>query len=194
MDRMNSKQFVELVKQARSYRRFIEADPISEHAVRALVDVARFVPSGGNRQPLRYRIVIDPEERRGVFSCLRWAGALKDWSGPKEGERPTGYILILTETGKPAATDMGIAAQTIQLAATAMGYAACMLGNVDRGIIHKALGLPANLEIQLTIALGRPGEKIILESMPADGNHTYWRSGDQAHHVPKRSLDEVLVH
>ena len=55
---------------------------------------------------------------------LAWAGALKDWPGPAEGERPTGYIAILAERavpGKPAApiteVDTGIAAQTMMLAA-----------------------------------------------------------------------------
>ena len=182
-----------LVLQARSYRRFIEADPIPPQLVRELIDLVRFVPSAANQQPLRYRIVTDPAECNLVFPHTKWAGALKNWPGPQPGQRPTAYVVILAAAGKTPATDVGIAAQTLQLAATAHGYAACMLGAIDRPSIHAALGLPKDLDIQLLVALGRPGETITLEPLPESGSTAYWRSEDQTHHVPKRSLDEVLV-
>lgn len=186
-------QFSQLVKQARSYRRFVEGDPISAETVRGLVDMVRFVPSAANQQPLRYRIVTDAAMRPQVFQHLKWAGALKDWGGPKEGERPTGYILILTEKGKNVSCDVGIAAQTLQLAATAAGYGACMLGAIDRGGLQQTLNLPANMEVQLVVALGRPGEKIVLEELAANANPAYWRTPDQVHHVPKRRMEDVLI-
>jgi nitroreductase len=48
---MSNVPFPELVKQARSIRRFVEADPIPAAEVRRLVDIARFVPSASNQQP-----------------------------------------------------------------------------------------------------------------------------------------------
>ncbi len=161
--------------------------------MRRLVDVVRFVPSGGNQQPLRYRLVTDADERARIFRSLRWAAALKDWAGPAEGERPTGYVVILAATGKSPATDVGVAAQTLQLAATAAGYAACMLGSIDRPAIQQTLGIPSDLEIQLIVALGRPGERIVLEDLPRDGNPAYWRTSDQVHHVPKRRPEDVII-
>jgi nitroreductase len=190
---MSNNTFADLVKRARSCRRYAEADAIPAQVVRDLVDVVRLVPSAGNQQPLRYRIVTESAERQRLFAHLKWAGALKDWGGPKEGERPTGYVIILTPAGKNAAVDVGIAAQTMQLAAASLGYGACMLGAIDRAAIHMAFDLPKELEVQLVVALGRVGEKIVLEKMPESGNHAYWRTADQVHHVPKRSLDEVLV-
>jgi len=161
--------------------------------VRRLVDIARLVPSGGNQQPLRYRIVTDATERGRVFPYLRWAAALKDWAGPAEGERPTAYIVILSPADKPSHTDVGIAAQTIQLAATTMGYAACMVGSIDRPAVRHELRLPDDLEIQLIVALGRPGEKIVLEELARGGDVSYWRTPDGVHHVPKRRLEDVLI-
>ena len=183
----------ELVRKARSCRRFRQDDPIPAELVRSLVDLARLVPSGANQQPLRYRMVTSAQQCAEVFPHTKWAAALKDWGGPAEGERPTAYIVIMAAAGRSAPVDVGIAGQTIQLAATEQGYAACMLGAIDRPGIHKTLGLPGEWEIQLLVALGRCGETIVLEALPQDGNVAYWRSEDGVHHVPKRSLEQVLV-
>ncbi|HEX2973963.1 MAG TPA: nitroreductase family protein [Tepidisphaeraceae bacterium] len=185
--------FAALVKKARSYRRFNESDPIPPQMVRELVDWVRLVSSAANQQPLRYRIVTDVGEREQLFRHLKWAAALKDWGGPVEGQRPTAYIVICAPVGKSPATDVGIAAQTIQLAATDLGYGACMLGASDRPGIHAAFALPKDLEVQLVVALGWPGETIVLEDHVPGDTRVYWRTPDQVHHVPKRTLDEVLL-
>jgi nitroreductase len=190
---MSSATLAELVKQARSIRRFVEADPIPADEVRRLVDIARCVPSASNAQPLRYRLVTEPAERANVFPHLKWASALKYWIGPKEGERPTAYILIAVKRGKQVDCDLGIAAQTIQLAATAAGYGACMLGAIDREALRRAFRLGTDMEVALVIALGRPGEKVVLEDLAPDSPSAYWRSPDEVHHVPKRRLEDVLL-
>ena len=190
---MDGRQFRELVRKARSTRRFDESDPISEEEVRELVDTARVAPCGGNQQPLKYRLIVEPEERRRVFPHVKWAGALKDWDGPAEGERPTAYIAVLSEEGTSPDTTIGIAGQTIQLGAASMGYAACMLGAIDRKAIQDELGVPADMTLHLLVALGKPGETVTLEDMPKDGTTSYWRTDDGVHHVPKRSLSDVLI-
>lgn len=190
---MNGPDFEDLVRRARSVRRFVESDPMPPEAVRRLVDLARLSPSAGNQQPLRYRIVTDPQERARVFPLTQWAGLLKGWGGPAEGERPTAYLAILVDRDKPPSLDVGIAAEIVQLAATAMGYAACMIGSIERDELHRTLGLPVSLSVRLLIALGRPAERVILEDMPANGSTAYWRDANEIHHVPKRSLDDVLI-
>lgn len=186
--------FAELVRKARSCRRFIQSDPIPLDTLRQIVDMARLTPSGGNDQPLRYAIAHGPEVCAKVFPGLRWAARLKDWGGPKEGERPTGYIFILSsvEKGSPS-TEVGIASQTIQLGATALGYAACQFGSVDRALVTAAIDLPAQYRINLVMALGRQGEKIVLEDVPAGGSIYYYRSADDVHHVPKIRMEDILV-
>lgn len=184
---------LELVKKARSFRRYIEDDRIPPAVMRELVDLVRYVPSAGNQQPLRYRLVTEITECAAVFVHLKWAGLLKEWGGPIEGERPSGYIIILSPAGKNPAIDIGIAAQTLQLAATERGFGACMLGAIDRTGIHKALVLPAELEVQLVVALGWPAETVKLEETPSEGSTAYWRGADGVHHVPKRPLAEVVI-
>ena len=190
---MSNLPFPELVKQARSIRRFIEADPIPAEEVRRLVDTARFVPSASNEQSLRYRLVSEPAERAQVFACLRWASALKHWVGPGEGERPTGYIIIVKGRGRYVGHDAGIAAQTILLAATEAGYGACIMDAMDRNALQRALRLVPEKEIELVLALGRPAEKIALEELVLGGSSSYWRTTDQVHHVPKLRLADVLI-
>jgi hypothetical protein len=36
-------------------------------------------------------------------------------------------------------------------------------------------------------------EWVVIETVGPDGNIRYWRDSDGAHHVPKRSLDDMIV-
>ena len=84
-----------LVTKNRSYRRFKQEAPVSLETLKELVNLARLSASGANRQPLKYFLSATAEKNRAIFPCLAWAGYLKEWSGPKEGERPAAYIVIL---------------------------------------------------------------------------------------------------
>jgi nitroreductase len=88
----------ELALRNRSYRRFKENHKISEAALKGLVDIARISASAANLQPLKYIISHTPETNAKIFPCLVWAGYLKDWAGPEEGERPSAYIVVLGDT------------------------------------------------------------------------------------------------
>jgi nitroreductase len=186
--------FSELVRQARSTRRFDASQPIPTETVRQLVDIARVCPSGANLQPLRYRMVTEASECEAVFPFTAWAGALADWPGPDVKERPTAYIVACSSAGQPSPdVDLGIACQTIQLAASSMGYGGCMLGAIRREQIHAVLHLPEDMAVRLLVALGKPAETIVLEEVGENGDTRYWRTPDEVHHVPKRSLGDVLL-
>lgn len=189
--------FARTVRACRSYRRFDEGDPIPRTLLVELANLARLTASGANRMPLRFRLVSSANERDMVFSQLKWAGALKDWDGPEEGERPTGYIVIC-DAGHGATTsaDEGIAAQTIMLAAAEAGFGGCMLHAFNKAGVSQALGLEGEgVEPLMVLALGRPAEKVVLEplSVSPDGSTNYWRDAESVHHVPKRSLEDVLI-
>lgn len=173
----------------------MQSDGIDLRTLRDLVDIGRITASGANLQPLRYALVSGGEGCARVFPHLKWAGYLTDWDGPEEGERPPAYMIVLSDGGlKPHSSyDPGIAAQTIALAAAEMGLASCMLGAIDRDGIRSALGIPDRYEVLLVIAVGRPAESIVLETVGADGNIRYWRDRSGVHHVPKRSLQDVVV-
>jgi hypothetical protein len=68
-----------------------------------------------------------------------------------------------------------------------------MLGAIDRDGIRADLGIDAAYEVLLAIALGAPGERVVLTDLPADGTTAYWRDAAGVHHVPKRALADVLI-
>jgi nitroreductase len=184
-----------LVRKNRSYRRFCQDASVDMGTLGYLVNLARLSASGANRQPLKYILSCDPEMNARIFPCTRWAGYLKDWEGPEEGERPAAYIVILgdTEISKDFGCDHGIAAQSIMLGATEWGLGGCMLGALDRDGLRQALQIPERYEILLVLALGKPKEQVVIEDIGPDGDIKYWRDSADVHHVPKRPLAEVIL-
>jgi nitroreductase len=185
----------ELITKNRSYRRFREDVRINRETLVELVDLARLSPSGANLQPLKYILSRDPERNALVFPHLAWAGYLKDWPGPAEGERPAAYVIILSDTSvrKTGGCDHGIAAQSILLGASEKGLGGCIIGSIDRNRLRQALNIPAHCDVLIVIALGKPAEEVVIEKVGPDGDIKYWRDSQGTHHVPKRSLNDVIV-
>jgi len=185
----------DLVRKTRSYRRFVQDSAIDAGTLRQLVNLARLSASAANLQPLKYRLFYRPEENAVIFPHLAWAGYLKDWPGPSEGQRPAAYILILGDKtiSRSFGCDHGIAAQSILLGAREKGLGGCMIGSIDRPALRQALQIPTCYEILLVLALGKPGEKIVLEAATSVEAIHYWRDAEDVHHVPKRSLDEIIL-
>lgn len=185
----------DLVYKNRSYRRFHQDRTIDRAVLEELVDLGRLSASGSNLQPLKYMVSCDAETNRRIFPCLAWAGYLKDWSGPAEGERPSAYIIILGDTSvaKTFGCDHGIAAQSILLGAAEKGIGGCMIGSLQREPLAAALGISSQYEILLVLALGIPKETVRLIPLSENGSIKYYRSDDGVHYVPKRSLTDVLL-
>ena len=185
----------DIVRRSRSIRRFDQSVAISQDTLRGLVDMARLAPSGRNIQPLKYILSTEPEKNAVIFEQLAWAGALPDWPGPAEGERPTGYIIVLADTLISADTgcDHGIVAQTIMLGAAEQGLGGCILGSIKRTVLREALNLPEQYKILLVLALGKPAETVVIDPLAPDGSTQYWRDGQSVHHVPKRALDDIII-
>jgi hypothetical protein len=120
---------------------------------------------------------------------------LKAWGGPKEGERPTAYIIILGDTDikRNFGVDYGIAAQSIMLGAAEQGLGGCMIASVQREVLCAALGIPERYEILLVLALGKPAETVVTEPIDVSGGVRYYRDEESVHHVPKRSLEALIV-
>lgn len=184
----------DLVTATRSYRRF-KQDNIGIDILRELVDLGRLSPSGGNLQPLRYMLSCDAETNAKIFPCTAWAGYLVDWDGPAEGERPTAYIIILhdKEAANSAGCDHGIAAQSIVLGACEKGIGACMIGSVQRKELAAELNIDERYKIMLVIALGVPDEEVVLEDVDDSGDIKYFRDERGVHHVPKHTLENLIV-
>ena len=185
----------DLILRNRSYRRFHQEVPISLDDLKELVDLARQSASAANRQPLKYILSYQPEMNARIFPYLAWAGYLKDWGGPKEGEKPAAYILMLGDKTitQVFGCDHGIAAQSILLGATEKGLGGCIIGSVRRIELSQELHIPEQYEILNVIALGKPKEQVVIEAVGEDGDIKYWRDEQGIHHVPKRSLEEIIL-
>ena len=186
----------DLIIKNRSYRRFYEEVPVSRETLRELVDLARLSASSANRQPLRYVLSADARKNALIFSHITmWATYLRDWEGPEEGERPSAYVVILcdTEVSKTSGIDAGIAAQSIMLGASERGLGGCIIGSVRKEQLRDALGLGPRYELLYILALGKPRETVVVNPLGPDGDIKYWRDGQGVHHVPKRSLDDIIV-
>lgn len=187
---------IALVRKSRSYRRFDESYRISRETLHDLIELAQYSPTGRNLQPLKFWLSNTTEMNALIFPHLGWAGALKDWGGPAEGERPAAYIIILGDTGitQQFGVNHGIAAQSIMLGAAEMGLGGCMIGSARMESLRAALDIPSQYEILLVLALGKPAEVVVTEPIGEDGIFTYYRDAEDVHHVPKRSLSELIFH
>lgn len=179
----------------RTHRRFYQEHGISMENLRELIDLARLSSSGANMQPLKYVLSNDAVKNEKIFKHLRWAGYLKDWNGPEEGEKPSAYIIVLNDSSisKNCWWDHGIAAQSILLGAVEKGLGGCMFGSIDRAGLAKDINIGDNYEILMVIALGKPKEEVVLEELQPSGDIKYWRDENAVHHVPKRELKEIIL-
>lgn len=194
---MDEKDFSELVRSSRTYRRF-SGERVPMETLRGLIDVVRFAPTGNNTQLLRFALINDPQTVAGIARHHGWAALLPDFVGPGEGELPGAYIGICGPAGSSKVPlrniDAGIAAQTICLAAAAEGLGACII----KSFTKKAEALvgvdKSGHDLLLLIALGKPAADEHVELEPATTEHglKYWRSGT-THHVPKLEVDDLIL-
>lgn len=188
----------DLIRKTRTVRRYREKRLIDETQIRELVELARIGGSARNGQSLKYMIITEPKLRERIFPLLKWAGYLRDWPGPAPGERPTAYIVCLLDRKlckgpeREAHFDLGIATQNLLLGACEKGIYGCRIAAFSRDI-SKVLYLDSRFKVLLVVALGYPGEHVVLEPMTENGDIRYWRDEKGVHHVPKRSLDDIIL-
>ncbi len=188
----------DLVRANRSYRGYDESRKVTREELAELVDCARLTASSVNQQPLKYYIAWEKEEVDRIQSLTHWAKGLPQLTLPHPGMCPTGFIIICQDTKisdnlARFQKDVGIAAQTMLLAATEAGLGGCMIGNYGAGSVREALGLPEWLAPLLIVAIGKPAEQVVLTEVSEGGSTAYYRDEADVHYVPKRRLEDVLL-
>ena len=189
---------IDLLQKNRSYRGYDETYRISRATLEALIDCTRYTASSVNMQPLKYFAASEPETVSRIQPLTHWAGKLKELHLPREGRRPTAFIIVcqdfsISDSPTMFQRDSGIAAQTILLAATEKGLGGCMIGSFEKGALKELLQLPAQIEPMLVLAIGKPDEAVLLTEVGPDGSTDYYRDENDRHYVPKRTLNDILL-
>jgi nitroreductase len=119
---------------------------------------------------------------------------MKDWPGPEDGERPSAYIIQLGDLDLTNDwwCDDGIAAQSMLLTAVEAGFGGCIIGSVQRERLRDLLDIPDRYKIIQVLALGLPAEEVVIDEV-VKGDIKYWRDKKGVHHVPKRSLGDLII-
>ncbi len=158
-----------------------------------MLNAARLAPSGGNLQPLKYIVVTDQTMLEPVFQTTRWAGYLAPHGTPKEGEKPTAYIVVLvdTEIRKDGDNDASAAIENMLLTAEEDGIGTCWIGSVDRKKLAELLQIPETLAVHSVVAMGYKAQESRAVEMV--GNDVkYYLDEDGVLHVPKRKMEDIV--
>lgn len=188
----------DLIKKNRSVRGYDNSRDVTIEELREMVDCARLSASSVNMQPLKYILVNTVDGKARVLKQVSFAAKLSTLKLPHRGSEPMAYIVICqdeqiskSETG--FLRDVGIAAQSITLAATELGLGACMLGYFSPDKLRQALDLSENLKPQLVISLGKSVEDIRIVDIEEGESTDYYRDEAGIHYVPKRKLDDLII-
>lgn len=190
--------FIDMVKKNRSCRGYDISRRVTKDELLYMVDCARLSAASVNIQPLKYYLAWEEDEVSRIQPLTKWAKGLPQLELPHPGMEPAAFIVICHDTGIVGRSavfmrDVGIAAQTMLLAATEMDLGGCMIGSFDAGQVKAELVLPAELDPVLIVAVGKPAEQIVLTEAEPDGSVKYYRDADDVHYVPKRRLKDIVL-
>lgn len=184
---------IKVILDRRSIRKFHRRE-VSIEILKELVKCGGMAASGMNVQPIKYVIVASDKVVSEIFPFTRWAGYLKGEGSPAFEERPAAFIMVLNDNNLRKSgfeLDAGAAVQNILLAANSMGLATCWLGAIDYEKISEIIGLDENYKLISAIAVGYPAQTSVAE--PFNGDIKYYLDNEAVLHVPKRSLDEIIL-
>jgi len=190
--------FKDLVLKNRSYRGYDESRTVTREELRELIDCARLTPSSINAQPFQYYLAAEKAVVEKIQSLTKWAAALPKYELPHPGMRPAAFIVIcqdlrVGESLNCYQKDVGIAAQTILLAAAEKELGGCMIGSFNAGAVSSALELKEHFAPVLIVAIGKPAEQIVLTEAEPGSNTAYYRDEQDVHYVPKRKLEDIII-
>lgn len=174
-------QIIHFMRSRRSIRNY-KSEPLAHETLAALIDVARYAPSGHNRQPVRWTVIQDAGD------VHRMAGLVADWmqnridaqdplaaalhmehvvrawrAGADRICRNAPHLIVTSadKTDRTAPAAATIALTYLELTAHAVGAGTCWAGyfNLAANLwppLQEALALPAG-EISLGVMMvGRP--------------------------------------
>ena len=148
---------LEAIRKRRSVRNYT-GDPIPREDLEKIVDAARLAPSGYNRQPWEFIVVIDQSVIDKLKIAARWM------------ENAGAIIAVVMETSSKFWLEDGSAAiENILIASTALGYGSCWLqGSTEprEEELKEHLGIPDDKKLLTLVPIGVPSEWPSKEKKP----------------------------
>jgi len=155
-------KFQELIEKRQSCRAYKDI-PVEREKLLACIEAARLSPSACNSQPWGFVVVDDPNIAKRIPPFMQ----VKDLPVNRFTRNCNAYIIIVEEPATLSASldgcfesqhfaqmDVGIAAQTLCLAATEQGLGSCIMGCFNEEKIKELLDIPSSRRIRLIIATG----------------------------------------
>ena len=170
-------QFSALVKNRRSIRHYQEK-LIPQPALLQLLDIARYAPTGGNAQSVKWLVVSGKEKVRELSAlCIEWfiendilpVSTRNDFENDDDIiNRGAPHLLIAYAENQATtpADDCVIALRTVELAAQAAGLGSCWAGFFKWAVsshpaVAEMLMLPENHAVHGALMLGYPKFKYV---------------------------------
>ncbi len=150
---------IDCIKTRRSIRKFL-SDSIPRDLLNEVLDCARHSPSAMNSQPWTFVVVTNKKQKQELSSLK------KSHPSPWLVDAPVviGVCIDLSRSRTRWIADGAIAANTMLLAAHALGLGACWVAmryedTALNARIQKTLGVDANIFPVCLVALGYPDEE-----------------------------------
>ena len=182
----------ELLTKNRSYRGYNKQYVVSRAELERIVAVCSRIPSGCNRQSLRFLPVTRDTGADRLLPLLKMGAALPELHLPLPGTEPEAFIICCSTTpeSKLVDIDLGIALQSMALKAVEMGLNTLMIGAFNAEKVQETFSLP--YPPLMILAVGKGAERIELTPIHADESHAYYRK-EGIHYVPKVLPDELII-
>jgi len=155
---------MEAIKGRRSVRKY-KPDPVSEEAIRKVIEAVRWSPSWANTQCWELILVRNPNVKSELANTLSATNPARS----AIAEAPLAIVLCGKKgasgfkKGEPATVkgdwlmfDTGIAMQNLCLVAHDQGLGTVIVGMFDHRKVEEILGLPQNVEVVAMTPLGYP--------------------------------------
>lgn len=181
-----------LLHRNRSHRGYDKSRVVTEEELRKIVAVNPLLPSGMNRQCLRFKTVTRDTGAEKVLRRIRLGGALPELHLPLPGTEPEAFILVCATVPEDRIVDidLGISLQSMGLKAVEMGLNALIICAYDKQAVQEDFGLVyPPLAI---LAVGKGSESIFLKPVAEGETLKYYRV-DGVHFVPKIRVEDLLL-
>jgi nitroreductase len=136
----------EAIRRKRAVRSY-QAEPVPEEVMLAILNAGRRAQSSKNRQPWTFILVTGRQRLVDLAAAGSYAAHMP------------GAAFVVVLAGEPGYEfDLGQAAASMQLAATAHGVGSCVTTLHDEERARAVLGVPAGLTCRWSIVFGYPAD------------------------------------